>query len=219
MEKYIDQLKELTLFQGISIPDLEHFIQCLGCYQKHYSKGEYLSFEQENVKNVGIVLKGVVHMIQEDIWGGRSILTRITPGQLFGETFACGNDTMASASFCAAEHTKVLLLPFRHVLHTCSRSCGFHHQIIENMVTLLAGKNKSLMEKLQVVSQKSLREKILAYLSLEAQKQESTYFEVPLGRMDLANYLCADRSALTRELANMKSEGILDYDRNTFHLL
>ena len=75
------------------------------------------------------------------------------------------------------------------------------------------------MEKIEVTSKKSLREKILAYLSIQSQRNNSTYFEIPLGRVELAEYLCADRSALTRELNNMRNEGIIDFDKNTFRIL
>ena len=87
------------------------------------------------------------------------------------------------------------------------------------MMIMVAQKNMQLMEKIDVTSKKTLREKILTYLSLLAQHKGSTYIEVPLGRVELADYLCADRSALTRELSNMKRDGLLDYDKNTFHLL
>ena len=87
------------------------------------------------------------------------------------------------------------------------------------MVFIIAEKNKELMLKVEVVSKKTLREKIMAYLSIHAAKQWTEYFEVPLGRVELADYLCADRSALTRELTNMQNEGIIDFDRNTFRLL
>ena len=70
-----------------------------------------------------------------------------------------------------------------------------------------------------MVTKRTLREKVLAYLSQQAQQQGSDYFEIPLGRVELAEYLCADRSALTRELSAMKQDGILDYDRNVFRLL
>ena len=91
--------------------------------------------------------------------------------------------------------------------------------MIENMVRIIARKNRELMRKVEVVSKKSLREKILAYLSIQSQSQGSNRFEVPLGRVEWAEYLCADRSALTRELAKMKDEGLIDYQRNSFEIL
>jgi CRP-like cAMP-binding protein len=97
-------------------------------------------------------------------------------------------------------------------------ACRFHHQLIENMVHIIANKNRDLMRKVEVVSRRSIREKLLTYLSIQAQAQGSRYFEIPLGRLELAEYLCVDRSALTRELAKMKDEGLLDYDRNWFRI-
>ncbi|MDO4649334.1 MAG: helix-turn-helix domain-containing protein, partial [Eubacteriales bacterium] len=104
------------------------------------------------------------------------------------------------------------------VMHTCSNACVFHHQLIENMVIQIAEKNRELMEKVEVIAQKNLRQKILAYLSQQSQKQKSRYFEIPLGRVELADFLCADRSALTRELTEMKKEGLIDFDKNMFTL-
>lgn len=87
------------------------------------------------------------------------------------------------------------------------------------MVHIIASKNRDLMRKVEIISKKTLREKILAYLSIQAQLQKSRYFEIPLGRVELAEYLCADRSAVTRELAKMKEHGLIDYDKNCFRIL
>ena len=87
------------------------------------------------------------------------------------------------------------------------------------MVRIIARKNLELMRKIEVVSKKTLREKILAYLSIQSQSQGTNRFEIPLGRVEWAEYLCADRSALTRELAKMKEEGLIEFQRNTFEIL
>ena len=84
---------------------------------------------------------------------------------------------------------------------------------------MISHKNAVLTEKIEITSKSSLREKILAYLSIEARRNNSTDFTVPLNRTEMADYLCTNRSALSRELANMKKDGILDYEQNTFHLL
>jgi len=122
-------------------------------------------------------------------------------------------------TFAAAEDSEVLFLSFCRVMHTCTHACVFHQTLIENMVKIIARKNLELMRKVEVVSKKSLREKILAYLSIQAQNQGKRQFELPLGRVELAEYLCADRSALTRELAKMKDEGLINYRRNSFEIL
>ena len=98
-------------------------------------------------------------------------------------------------------------------------SCPFHHRLIENIVRPIGDKNVQLMQKIEVISKKTLREKILAYLQSQAPKDGSRCFTIPLGRLELADYLCADRSALTRELARMKADGLIWYEKNQFQLL
>jgi CRP-like cAMP-binding protein len=86
-------------------------------------------------------------------------------------------------------------------------------------VHIIADKNRDLIRKIEVISKRTIREKLLAYLSSQAQCQDSRYFEIPLGRTELAEYLCVDRSALTRELVKMRDDGLIDYDKNCFRIL
>ena len=207
------------LFHGMKKEEIESMLQCLGSFEKSYCKGEYIILEQDKVECIGVILMGTVDMIKEDVWGNKTIMLRIKEHQLFGETFACSKDAMASVSFYASSNCRVIFLQFEKVMCSCSRSCMFHHRLIENMVRLVANKNKELMDKMGVLSKKNIREKIMAYLSLQAQLQGKTCFEIPLGRLELAEYLSVDRSALTRELSNMRTAGLIEYDKNVFQIL
>ena len=207
------------LFAGIRPEDMPGMLGCLGYHIKAYEKGAVIAFEAEIIHHVGVVLRGKVVMVKEDLWGNRTMLVRMGKDEVFGETFACGEDSLSTVTFVAAEDSQVLFLSFCRVMHTCTHACAFHQTLIENMVRIIARKNRELMRKVEVVSKKSLREKILAYLSIQAQQQTAKTIEIPLGRSELAEYLCADRSALTRELAKMREEGIIEYHRNTFQIL
>lgn len=207
------------LFAGIRPEDMDAMLGCIGHHVKHYEKGEIIAFEAETIHHVGVVLRGSVDMLKEDVWGNRTLLLRAYASDVFGETFACGEDSLSVVTFAAAEETEVLFLSFCRVMHTCTHACQFHQTLIENMVRIIARKNRELMRKIEVVSKKTLREKILAYLSIQAQNQGCRQFEVPLGRVEWAEYLCADRSALTRELAKMQAEGLIEFHRNTFKIL
>ena len=132
---------------------------------------------------------------------------------------ACGSNITASASFVAKEATKVLFLPFDRVMHSCQSACEHHQKLMVNMVTLIAEKNAALIARLDILSKKTLREKIVAYLSFQADYYKDKYFTIPLRRMELAEYLNVDRSSLTRELNCMKAEELIDFDKNTFRLL
>ncbi len=208
-----------ALFEGIEPENRMGMLGCTGYHILHYGKGQTILLEEENVDHIGIILEGAVDMVKEDLWGNPTILARMGKDALFGETFACGEDTRATVSFVAAESCRVLFIPFHKIMHTCTMACEFHHRLIENMVRIIAEKNRELLHKVEVVSQKSLREKLLTYLSVQAQKQGSRYFQIPLDRAELAQYLCADRSAVSRELSAMKAAGLIDYQKDMFRIL
>ena len=211
-----EQMQDVKLFAGIRPEDMDGMLGCIGYHVRTYEKGAVIAFEAEIIHHVGVVLKGTVDMVKEDLWGNRTMLVRSGRGEVFGETFACGEEASSLVTFVAAEDTQVMFLSFCRVMHACSHACMFHQTLIENMVRVIAAKNRELMRKVEVVSKKTLREKILAYLSAYGQKDS---FTIPLGRVEWAEYLCADRSALTRELAKMKEEGLIDYQKNTFRIL
>ena len=218
MHDFMNDVKS-RLFDGISPEDRKAMLGCIGYHIGAFRKGDIVAFEEENIKHIGILLSGAVDMVKEDLWGNKTMLVRMRKDELFGETFACGEDNLSVVTFMVSEDAKILFLPFNRVMHSCTMACQFHHRLIENMVHIIAGKNRDLMRKVEVVSKRTIREKLLTYLSIQAQIQESRYFEIPLGRVELAEYLCVDRSALTRELVKMKDEGLIDYDRNCFRML
>lgn len=219
MTHLTEQLKSFSLFEGMVQENIQSVLHCIGYTVRTYNKGEFISLTSEQVKWVGIPLTGSVQVLKEDLWGDRVILASISQGQVFGETFACSRDTVSTVSFLSAETSQILFLPFHQLLTSCGRSCAFHHRLIENMVTLIAEKNFQLMEKIEIISKKSLRAKILTYLGQEARQNGSLRFEAPFGRVALAEYLGADRSALTRELHSMKADGLIEFHKNTFTLL
>lgn len=219
MDKYFSAISSSKLFANIKEDDLKALLNCMGSWVKTYAKGEYIAIEQAEMHNIGFILSGKVDMIKEDLWGNKTILVRMGYQDIFGETFACGDNHLSEVTFLAVDDTAVLFMPFDRVMRSCNLVCNFHHRLIENMVILIAEKNVELMRKVEVTTKKTLREKILAYLSQQSQIMNDSNFEIPLGRLELADYLCADRSALTRELAKMKKDGLIDYNRNTFKIL
>ncbi len=219
MKNYEMDWEKIPLFSGIESKDMGTLLDCLRGFIKTYEKGEYIVLYNDSVECVGVVLNGAVHMIKEDLRGNKSIMAAIEEGELFGETFACGADFTSTVAFVAAIPVKILFVHFDKVMRSCSNSCEFHHRLIENMVALMANKNARLMEKLDITSKRTIREKIAAYLMIQAQRNKSTIFTIPLGRLELADYLCVDRSALTRELGSMKKAGMIDFEKNRFHIL
>lgn len=218
MQDFMSEVNS-PLFDGINAEERKAVLHCIGYHIGVFRKGEIVAFEDENIKHIGIILSGSMDMVKEDVWGNKTMLVRMHKDELFGETFACGEDSLSLVTFVVSGDAKILFLPFDRVMRSCTMACAFHHRLIENMVRIIAGKNRDLMRKVEVVSKRTIREKLLAYLSIQAQIQKSRYFELPLGRVELAEYLCVDRSALTRELVKMKDDGLIDYDKNCFRIL
>ncbi len=219
LTEYIPEMERSPLFRGIAREDLLGVLSCVGAHTKTFEKGQFIYLQDDHILSVGVVLSGAVQMIREDVWGNKALLLRMQPGELFGETFVCGGIHNKLVSFVAGERCRVLFVPFRQALTTCSQSCDFHRRLIENMVGAIAEKNLALMEKVDLICKKNLREKIWEYLTRRSEEAGAMEFEIPLGRVQLAEYLHADRSALTRELKFMAQEGLIDYQRNHFRIL
>jgi len=208
-----------ALFEGISMQDRRALLGCMGYRVRTFPKGSFVAMEDEKINQIGIILSGTVDMVKEDLWGNRTMLLRMKKNDVFGETFACGDHGNSTVSFVASQPAEILFLPFCRVTRSCTNSCEFHHRLSDNLVGIMANKNRELMRKVEVVTKRTTREKLLAYLSIQGQLQGSSTIDLPLSRVELAEYLCVDRSAMTRELMKMQQDGLIAYEKNRFKLL
>ncbi len=218
MNEYFPLLQKSQLFSGISEQDFSAMLGCLESRVQYFPKDAYLIRAGEAVDCIGFMLDGSAWIIQEDYWGNRNILSRLTPGQSFAETFACVSCAVANVSVVADEPCRILFLNIHRVLTVCSSSCAHHSQIIRNLVADLAEKNMRIQAKLTHMAQRSTRDKLLSYLSAEAQRQGSNTFDIPFSRQELADYLAVERSGLSMALCKMRDEGLLLFHRNHFTL-
>lgn len=207
------------LFLGIAEDELDQLLECMRAKKKKYYKNEYIYMSESPVKDIGIVLSGKVGIIREDIFGHRDIIGISGPGELFAEAFVCAELPLMPVSVVASEDTEVAFIEYDRVFTVCEKSCSFHSSLIKNMMHILAHKNINLSNKINCLSQGTLREKILSYLNMEASKCDCDTFEIPFSRQELADYLSVNRSALSRELAHMKEEGLIKYNRNRFSII
>jgi CRP-like cAMP-binding protein len=193
-------------------------LSCLGVKYKKYEKRSIIVLAEDNADHVGIVLGGAVLIVKEDFVGNRSIVDRIGQYDMFGEAFACAGIQKSPVTVVAAENCEIMWIQFRRIINTCSTSCIFHSKLIENMMKLLALKNLQMNKKLEITSKRNLRDKLMAYLLMQAKEAQSFDFTIPLSRSELADYLYVDRSALSRELGNMRDEGLIQFNKNHFYI-
>ncbi|HJA35266.1 MAG TPA: Crp/Fnr family transcriptional regulator [Firmicutes bacterium] len=211
-------LTKTPLFQGIAPKELEQMLECLGASARQYGKGQTIYHVGETVEQMGVVVTGSVHVVQDDVWGNRSIWAQVGPGQVFAETYASLPGEVLNVGVEAVEETQVLFLDVGRVLQVCPGGCPFHSRLLRNLLQVMALKNLNLTRKISHITPRSIRERMLAYLSNEAVRQGTMDFRIPFNRQQLADYLSVDRSALSAELSKMKREGLLDYQKNHFML-
>ncbi|MCL1916973.1 MAG: Crp/Fnr family transcriptional regulator [Peptococcaceae bacterium] len=210
-------MQEVTLFSGIGSDELEAMLTCVDATTISPQKGDILLYTGEKPEHVGIVLAGQLHIAQEDYDGNRTLLDAVTPGGIFAEALCCAGIEESPITVMADSNAVVLLMRFSRLLQTCSRSCSFHTRLIENMLRLIAKNNLHLQKKMEIVSLKAIRAKVIYYLESFIPKQ-GRMITIPFNREELANYLCVERSALSHELARMQKDGLIEYKKNVFTL-
>ena len=194
-------------------------LSCLGAERRRYAKGDRIYRTGDVVTALGIVLSGGVLIENNDFWGNTTVLDRVEPGQIFAETYACTPGEPLMVDVVAAGPSEILFLNVNRVLQVCPNACAYHSGLLRNLLALSAQKNLSLSRKIFHTASKSIRGRLLSYLSYQAVRAGSRRFTIPFSRQQLADYLNVDRSALSNELSKMRREGLLTVDKNRFELL
>ena len=206
------------LFHGITPDELKGMLQCLQARVASYDKDDFLILEGDSVDSIGILLSGSVAVLKEGEAGSRFIISALLPGDCFGETFACSNQPHSIVSVQALESCEVLFLDCRRIITTCSSACTYHTLLIANMMSVLTDKIRGLNEKLDILSKRKIRDRLMAFLGEQKKNASSNRFGIPYNREQLADYLFVDRSALSSELCKMREEGLLSFRKNQFEI-
>lgn len=219
MKKYLEILVRCPLFDGISPQNISAMASCLGAGYVRFAKGKVIFAEGDPAYQMGLLLSGSAQIVKEDFYGKRTIVARIEPAEMFGESFACAQLAAIPVSVVAAEDSEVLLMDCQRLLTVCSNSCEFHNRLIFNLLKVVATKNLMFNQKIEITSKRTTREKLMTYLNLQAKQHGSNSFTIPYDRQELADYLEVDRSGLSAEISKLRREGVLTSDRTHFTLL
>lgn len=207
------------LFEGMSAEDLAAVLSCLDARERRFLRRETVLALKGPANLVGIVLEGGISIYKEDLMGNQTLMGEAGPGQIFGEVFACAGIASLPVRVEALADSRVLFLDYKRIITTCSSSCQFHHRLIENMLSILARKALALNQKIEHISKRTTREKLLSYLEECMERAGGKSFEIPYNRQQLADYLCVDRSAMSSELGKLRDSGVLTFHRNHFTML
>jgi len=211
--------KEISLFADIAVEDIEKMYECLCTREREYKRDAFVFHAGDPVRFVYVILTGSMHIISEDFWGNRSIIETMHRDTLFGEAYVFSLAQSHLVSVVAAEDSVVIEIDPTNLFEICPRGCECHAQMIRNALFLVSKKIVRLTEKMGHIIHRTIREKILSYLSRCVQCEKSNAFSIPYSRQQLADYLCVDRSALSHELSKLQDQGLIRYRKNYFELI
>ncbi len=196
----------VSLFQNITLNEKGKILKLLNTTIFTYQKGVNVSYSFNDSETVGVILEGSLDIVRIDYNGNRTIIDTVYEDELFGSsiTSIINNDY----EIVTKEEVRILWIDYNHILKNSDTSLAYN-QFLKNLLSILLEYNILKNERIEILTQKTIRNKLLEYFRLTVQKNKSKVIYLKSTWQDLADYLAIDRSAMSRELKNLKDEGFI----------
>ena len=202
----------LPVFQGLTEQEL-HDLEEIGAIRRQ----NFHKHVTDIVHEIGIVLEGSVLIENNDLWGNKSILSRVEKGQVFAESYAF-HDVPLMVDAIADEDSLILFLDVQRLMEEQNAQATWYCKMLKNLLLISTKKNRNLSNRIFCTTAKTVRGRLAAFFSEQAAKAGSNTFDIPFNRQQMADYLNLDRSALSKELGKMREEGLLTFHKNHFSI-
>ena len=209
---------ENQLFSGIPREQVEQMLPCLEASRREFSAGR-LIYSYQSGKTAAILLKGTASVVRYEANGSRTILESLGEGGIFGAGLDFHTESLGSVHVICDSSCQVLFLNYEKMIRPCRNACPRHLDLVQNILSILSRKSRLLGERVEVLSQRSIRDKLMCYFSQLAATQGASTFTLPFSMMDLADFLSVNRSAMVRELKSMREDGLVAVNRREITLL
>ena len=213
------QYNQNPLFTDITSKDCLKMLNCFHSEEKLFSSGEMIHHFSSQKPVMGILLSGTASVLRYEFNGSRTILEKLEPNSVFGEILAFHSEEYENIHLKCDTECRVLMIDYESLMKPCTNACACHTRLIQNVTWLISKKTMSLSQRVEVLSKRTIREKLYCYFMQESLRQKSSSFCIPFTMSDLADYLSVDRSAMMRELKKMKEDGILSSEKRMVRLL
>jgi CRP/FNR family transcriptional regulator, dissimilatory nitrate respiration regulator len=210
--QWFNSLNQTPLFRGIDGPALNTMLECLKPQVRQYKQREIMALHGEPFQGIGIIASGRVSLNKETYSGNRVILNILDAGDIFGEMVAFSDTKVWPVTVIAQEDSCLLFLPPDKLLGNCANICASHSILIMNTLKILSNRALLLNRRIEHLSARSVRGKVSRYLMDLYNQTRSTVITVPMKRHELADYLNIPRPSLSRELADLRDAGVIEFN-------
>ena len=204
-------MENIPILEGISPDEVEQMRVCFGVREERFRADTVIYDISEGRGELGLLTAGSAVIQRIDRQGGRTILEHLPTGSVFGEMLMFENVAGDSITVVAAESCRVWFMSAEHLTRRCEKACTHHSRLVENMFHIMTGKAAALSERVEVLSRRSIRDKLLCYFSLQQAKNGGS-FTLPFSLSALADYISTDRSAMMRELKKLREGGVVQIE-------
>ena len=191
---------------------------CNKVKKKTFYKNQVITSYIEKRNQFCILVSGNADLVRYDLNGNRTIVEHFSKHDVFGEVFytvTTNNELLVEAR----EKCEVLIYIYDDIHSKCKNNCKFHQVLSENLPELILSKVTDLNMRIELLTKRSIRDKLLGYFNLLSNRNLSKSFYLSFSLTDLADYLSVDRSAMMREIKSLKEEGFIDKNKNRITLL
>lgn len=207
------ELEKSPLFQDISYEEYCRMLDCFHAVQRSFRTDDLIyDFSSKESNAVGIIERGEASVIRIDKDGVSTVLEELSVGGVFGRTLAYAGSVRDSMEVVCRTPCDVLFIDYPHIFKRCEKACTHHSLLVQNMLRLMADKAQALSLRVDVLSRRSIREKLLCYFRQLSEQEGKQTFTLPFSLSTLADYIATDRSAMMRELKRLKEEGVIRSD-------
>ena len=211
-------LAKCSLFQNIKGAELADALRWLNASERTYHKGDMVFMIGDTMNRAGIVLEGTVSVSFLDESDNSVNMNVFTRGDLFGESLAYLGGNKSPVQMEATGKCRIVFFDFLAVMSASEFPPGFKATLASNLLRDFARQNFFLNHKLRIISQKRLRDRVKVYLRGQGIAPDGLIC-IPFNRGEWAEFMGVNRSALSRELSNMQTEGILEVAGKNVRLL
>ena len=195
------------IFDNISAKNKEKLLRLLRAHTLNFQASTSIASVVKSDNIIGIITKGYVEIIRTDHNANRTIIEQLYEDDLFGSTISSLKNS--EYDIITKENTEIILIDYDQIINCEENNKSFYNQFTKNLMQILTFKITEKNERIEILTKKTIRNKLLEYFNIMSKKHSSKYIYIPSTFTDLADYLAIDRSAMTRELKNLKDEKII----------